>query len=66
MASEATKSYFNSLPFSERKKLSPDLNDTRLSTLKACREIEIRRHKSALREIDAWIYNVTPKDKPNE
>lgn len=59
--SEATD-YFNSLPFEERSRLSLILNDTRLNTLKAAREIEIRRHKATLREIDAWIANITPKE----
>ncbi len=49
--------YFNSLPFEEREKLAPTLNETRLNTLKAAREIEVRRHRATLKEIDAWIAN---------
>ena len=63
---EKPSDYFNSLPFEERKRLSPVLNETRISTLKALRENEIRRHKATIRELDGWIANLATKDNPND
>ncbi len=56
--SKEPSDYYNSLPYEERAKIAPALNQTRLFTLKAAREMEVRRHKAALKEIDAWIANV--------